>query len=144
MNLKKGKWIYANELYTTILQPHLLHYGSMIAKLYDRLREFYEVDEVIPTAYDVTNRKKCFLHRNIFNLDEILPILKSTFPQYNLTFDDDIFSFLEGALMWPTFVFEATGSNCVKHFFMKEKSVLIFIFSRTTNNRVCLSSGWFE
>ena len=142
INITKMQWIYANELYTTMPQPHVLHFGALFAKLSTRLRQFYGVDNITPTVYAVTNRKKG-LHRHIRNLDAILPTLKSTFPKYNLQYYEDIFTLREIAHTWCTFkfVFAPTGSNCVKNVFMKEKSVLVVILGSVTDNSICLSAG---
>ena len=142
IHISRNQWIYANEIYSTIPQPHITHFGSLIQKLSNRLRKYFGVDNVIPTVYAVTNRRKG-LNRHIANLDQLMPALRESFPTYNLTMFDDFFTMREIAQAWSTFkfVFAPTGSNCIKNVFMKEKTLLIAVLAECTDNSVCLSCG---
>ena len=140
--LGQKNWIFARNVYTTIPQSHNKHYGLMMTLLSQKLRKYYGVDTITPTVYGVTNRNKGEA-RYIKNMDKIMPLLQQKFPDYNLTFLADEKMIKKAALQWSSckFMFSPTGSNCIKHLFMKEKSVMVVGLGSHTDNCIGLSAA---
>ena len=143
--LKMGEWVYARNLYTTYPQPHNKHYGKIVKILSDKLRKGYKIDHVIPTLYAVANRGKKE-KRYISNLEEAFSTLCKTFPKINFTFMKDPRGIRDSALLWSRckFILLPTGSNCVKHLFMKERSVMVVLLGDLMDNCIGLTAAAHE
>ena len=140
--VRKKEWIFARNLYTTVPQSHNKHYGLMFKILAEKIRKYYEVDSVEPSVYGVTNRN-IGEPRYIKNLETIFPFLQEHFKEYKLTFFHDSKSLKSSALQWSAcrFVFTPTGSNCIKHLFLKEGSVMVVALGTHTDNCIGLSAA---
>ena len=117
----------------------------MVKILSDKLRKGYKVDHVIPTIYAVANRGKKE-KRYICNLEEAYDVLCKECPNYNLSFISDPRDVRESALLWSRikFILLPTGSNCVKHLFMKERSVMVVLLGQMMDNCIGLTAGAHE
>ena len=125
--LQKKEWIFANNLYTTV-DPltHIHHFGKCFRILSEKLRKYYEVDNIIPTQYSFSNRKKSKI-RCIPNFDEFIEELIKSKLNVKVTVVNDSYLLKESAVIWAKskFMFMPTGSNIYKDIFMGKNSVLV-------------------
>ena len=135
-------WIFAKNCYTTIPFPHLRHFGKMMLILYQKFSKYYNLENIIPSQYYISNRPQN-LNRWISNMNDIFFAFKSKFPDINFVYLTDSMSIQESAIQWASakFIFTPTGSNCVKTVFMKPKSIIVICLGDLTDNFSALISS---
>ena len=129
--LKRGEWTFASNLYMPIKPlDHLGHYGNLSASFAEKLRNYFNVTNIVPDKYYVTNRKVNNT-RYINNMNEIFQVLNNTFPERSFLILPDFNDFHEAAYWWcrAKLVFGPTGSNLFKHFIMSNNTILVVIAS---------------
>ena len=129
--LRRREWVFATNLYVTI-NPliNVAHYGKLSNKFSNRLRNYFNVTNLVPTNYFITNRGPT-KSRHISNIDEVAKLLIDIYPERNFTVLRDIYDFNKAAYLWASaiLVFGPTGSNLFKHYIMANKTILVVIAS---------------
>ena len=134
--LQKEEWIFAKNCYTTIPPPHFRHFGKMMRNLALKLRKYYQVENIKPINYFISNRR-LGEYRYISNMyDVFLAINKTFYEKYKISYLQDPRDIKETAKTWASakLIFLTTGSTCIKSLFMKEKSVMIIGLAEIMDN----------
>ena len=141
--LKPKKWIFASNLYTPV-DPivHIAHYGKLSNMFSFKLRKYFNLTDIIPSLYFVTNRKKNY-PRYISNMEDVLNILKHVYPERNFQVLQDINNFNEAAKLWGSakLVLGPTGSNLFKHYVMANKTILVIIASNSCDTALAMGAA---
>ena len=142
--LNDRQWIFAQNLYA-LVDPitHLQHYGILSLKFSQKLRHYYGVENVIPTKYLICVRRKSNYHRSISNIQEVVDHMGKVYPERNFEIFEDPYDMNESAKIWSSakFVFGPTGSNMYKHYFLKEKSIIIVALANYLDNSIAIAAG---
>ena len=134
--LKRKQWIFAKNCYTTLPQPHLKHFGKMMRTVSFHLRKYYNVDQIEPTKYFISNRKPGE-HRYIGNMNEVVFELQNAYKgMYEIEYLQDPNHISEIAKTWASakLILVVTGSTCIKSIFMKEKTVILIALGELMDN----------
>ena len=129
--LKSKQWIFAMNFYT-VVDPltHLSHFGKLSNSFSKRIRNYYQLNSIIPTKYFITNRKPNRF-RYIANMNDLINTAILIYPERSFSKLEDIRIFKEASLVWATakLIIGPTGSNLFKHYAMANKTILIIISS---------------
>ena len=107
------------------------------------MRKYFQVENVIPNKFFFTNRNPNSKRRTIPNMDDLFNETRKVFPERNFEMLPDYYNIKDGANAWchAKLVFGPGGSNMYKHYFLKEKSVIIPIVGDYLDNAVGLSAA---
>ena len=139
--INQNEYIYAEKIYTAINPlPHDSHYGLTMYKLSQKFRSFFNLTKIIPTKYCFSNRSG---RRQITNFNEIVEAARNKFTDYNISVVEDSKNISSIVKIWSKakFMFMGTGSNFIKHLFMKEGSVLCIALANLQDNCIALSAA---
>ena len=141
--LKKRQWLFATNLYTPI-DPlvHISHYGKLSNTFSKKLRNYFNLTNVIPDKYYITNRDPK-QSRHIANMEEVYQAIVNEYPERNFEILPDIQNFDEAAYYWgrAKLVFGPTGSNLFKHYIMANKTILVVIAAENFDNALVIGTG---
>ena len=139
--MNEGDYIYAEKIYTVVHPlPHVSHFGLTMYKLSQKFRSFFNLSNIIPSKYCFSNRSG---RRKITNFNEIVQAAKTKFPDYNISVVEDSKNISSIVKIWSNakFMFMGTGSNFIKHLFMKENSVLCVGLANYKDNCIAFSAA---
>ena len=134
--LRPGEWVFAKNCYSTLPPPHNRHFGKMMNTVSQKLRSYYNVTNIIPSNYFITNRKKGE-KRYISNMYDVYLSIQNFYKnEYNVLFLNDPKEMNEMAYTWASakLVFVVTGSTCMKSIFLAEKSVMLIALGDFMDN----------
>ena len=129
--LPRKQWIYTSNLYTPV-DPfvHISHYGKLGRTFSQKIRNYFNLSNVIPNKYYLTNRP-VNRTRHISNMLEICDIFKIRYPERDFTFLPDFNNFDDAAHNWGVakIILGPTGSNLFKHYIMPKKQCTSYNYS---------------
>ena len=129
--LNNNEWAFAFNLYTPV-DPivYLAHYGKLADLFAKKIRSYFNITNLIPDKYFITNRGPRQT-RHIENMQDVLEAFNSKYPDKHFSILEDINNFDEAAYLWGSakLIFGPTGSNLFKHYAMASKTILIVIAS---------------
>ena len=139
--MNKSQWIFACNLYTFVDPTlHISHYGLLSNRFSQKMRKYYAVDKIVPTNYVISYRTT---NRNITNLYQVYLEMKMLFPNRPFIYYADELSIENSSKVYASalLLFGPTGSNMYKHYFLKEKSVIIIALGTHLDPTVGIGAG---
>ncbi|EAX88850.1 hypothetical protein TVAG_049040 [Trichomonas vaginalis G3] len=124
------QWVFAKRLAVAIEgRPHYMHFGLPLQWLVDKLIDYYDLQDIVPNRYVISNRPKSRLgFRHIKNMPEIIKAIKLNIPDFKFElFQDHLGSVAQYAREYSDikFLFAPAGSNIHKAIFMKPGTVIV-------------------
>ncbi|EAY16893.1 hypothetical protein TVAG_150440 [Trichomonas vaginalis G3] len=125
--IEKSEWVHAQKLAVAVdPRPHNSHFGLPIQMLIDKLKDCFDIKDIVPTRYVLMNRKKSY-DRYIENFDEVVKKVKEQITDINFeVLEDPKGSIADYSKIFPSikFLFSPKGSNCIKSLFMSPGTVV--------------------
>ncbi|EAY18806.1 hypothetical protein TVAG_268390 [Trichomonas vaginalis G3] len=143
LKLNRYQWVYANHVYVADNpRTHVSHYGPAFKNLSILFKEKYNLMDVKPDRYILSNRKGKI--RRVPNFKEVVKTVKTLFPQYNWeAFIDNANSISTICKTWgrAQVLYLVTGSNVFKCFFLPQSCMVIILFGKVYDNSTLFALG---
>ena len=149
LGVKEENIIYINDtdycigriVYSVMPYTHVNTFGYAGKIFWKKIRKVFNVEEIKPDLYAITNRAVPRRGIPSDTIDAIFQYVKLKYSEYNWTFmRDNPKSVQDTAIFWAhlKFVFAPTGSNLCGIFFMNQKSVVVV--AQADLNDICFQA----